>query len=103
MSLERIYADDYGYEIQLTVLDVDTDSAADLSAYSTTQQIIIEDPDGNQTTVTAAFESDGSDGVISYTVQDGDIDEAGLWRVRARVTSATARLTTTWARFSVEA
>lgn len=102
MSLDKIQAGDYGAEIQLTILDIDTGSAADLSSYTTAQEMIFEDPDGVETTKTAAFATDGSDGVVAYTVQDGDIDQAGVWRVRPRVKSGSSQLTGEWVRFAVE-
>lgn len=101
MSLEDIIAGDYGQTIQLTVLDVDTNAAADLSGYTTSQLIILRDPDGNEASKTAAFTTDGSDGVVEYTLVEDDIDEEGNWRARVQVTSATAKLTSLWSPFTV--
>ena len=103
MSLLKIVVNDYGQTLKLTFTDVDTDAAADISAYSTAQQVILKDPGGNSATKTAAFDSDGSDGIVKYTLADGDIDEAGGWAVRGKVTSSTAVLTTEWAYFDVMA
>ena len=93
MSLDNIIKDDYGQEILLTFIDVDTTNAADISAYSTSQKMIFTSPSKVQSEKTAAFDSDGTDGIIAYTLADGDIDEAGKWKIRGRVTSATATLT----------
>lgn len=101
MSLENIVAGDYGQTLQLIVLDVDTNAAADLSGYTSSQVIILRDPGGNELSKTAAFESGGSDGVVEYTLVEDDIDEAGQWRARVRVTSATAKLTSVWHPFVV--
>lgn len=101
MSLEYIVAGDYGQTLQLTVLDVDTNAAADLSGYTSTQVIILRDPDGNEASKTAAFATDGSDGVVEYTLVADDIDEEGKWRARVRVTSGTAKLTSVWHHFTV--
>ena len=101
MSLNDIIVDDYGQIIKLTFIDVDTSAAADISTYSSTIQMIFTDPAGNNTTKTATFDSDGSDGIIKYTVEDGLIDEAGYWTVRGRVTSGTAKLTTVPHNFEV--
>jgi hypothetical protein len=101
MSWDYIIAGDYGQVGKLTFTDVDTLSAADISSYTTAQQMILRDPDGNEATKTAAFDSDGSDGIIKYTLADGDIDEPGMWLVRGRVTTGSAQLTTEWHEFEV--
>lgn len=101
MSLEYIVAGDYGQTLQLTVLDVDTNAAADLSGYTSSQIIILRDPGGNEASKTAAFGSDGSDGVVEYTLVEDDIDEEGNWRARVRVTSGSAKLTSVWHGFAV--
>jgi hypothetical protein len=101
MSLDSIIKDDYGQEVLLTFIDVDTDAAADISAYTTSQKMIFTDPSGASAEKTAAFDTDGSDGVIAYTLVNGDIDEAGSWKIRGRVTSGTAVLTTEEASFFV--
>jgi hypothetical protein len=101
MSLTNIVSGDYGQTIQLTVLDTDTSSAADISVYSTTQKMVFRNPAGTESEKTAAFYTDGSDGIVEYALVDGDISTAGNWRVRVEVTSATAVLTSTWLAFIV--
>jgi hypothetical protein len=93
MSLDDIVAGDYGQVVKLTFIDTDTDAAADVSSYSSTIQMLFTDPDGNTATETATFDTDGSDGVIKYTLADGDIDAAGYWKVRGKVASGAAVLT----------
>jgi len=101
MSLNYIVADDYGQVITLTVLDTDTSAAADISGYATTIQIQLKDPTGNIATETATYLTDGSDGKIVYTLASGDIDESGRWHIRAKVTAATAVLSSHWTGFDV--
>jgi cellulase/cellobiase CelA1 len=101
MSLDNIVANDYGQVIKLTFWDVDTDAAADISGYTNTIQMILTDPDGVASTKDAAFDTDGSDGVIKYTVAQNDIDQAGKWLIRGKVTSGTAVLTSAVYRFKV--
>lgn len=101
MSLKKIIVSDYGQSIELTFIDVDTSSAADISSYTTAQQMIFTDPEGNDTTVTAAFKTDGTDGIINYTVASSLFDAAGSWTVRGRVTTASAQLSTEEHRFNV--
>jgi hypothetical protein len=94
MSFDKIVDSDYGQVAKLTFKDVDTDAAADISAYSTTIQMLFSDPLGNVTTKTATFDSDGTDGIIKYTIETGLLTRPGKWKVRGRVKSANAKLTT---------
>ena len=102
MSLDKITAEDYGQVLTVTIKDVDTGAAADVSGYTTAQQVFLRDPnDTVSSALTAAFATDGSDGVITYTLADGDIDEDGMWHICARVSSAGAVLTSEWESFQV--
>ena len=102
MSLDRITSEDYGQTLTITIIDTDTETAADISAYTTAKQVFLRDPSGNvSAALTAAFETDGSDGVITYTLANGNIDEPGMWHICARVTSGTAVLTSEWKSFQV--
>lgn len=94
MSLDKIIATDYGQVIELTFIDVDTAAAADVSTYTTAQQMIFTSPAGTETTKTAAFKTDGTDGIIDYTVESGLFSAAGTWTVRGRVTTGSAQLST---------
>lgn len=94
MSLDKIVRGDYGQPILVTFIDIDTKAAADISGYATTLQMIFTNPSGSEKVRTAAFDTDGTDGVIAYTLAVGDIDAAGDWKVRGRVASGTAVLST---------
>lgn len=99
MSWTDIHVDDYGWIGKLTLKQDGT--AVDLSGYSTLQMIFIA-PDGTAATKTAAFDSDGRDGIIKYTIQNGDIDAAGDWKVFARVAGGGAEITTNFISFHVQ-
>jgi hypothetical protein len=101
MSFTDIVNGDFGQVAQLTFVDTDTDAAADISGYATTIQMIWVDPSGNETAKTATFATDGTDGVIQYTVESTLLDEAGTWHVFGRVAGASSRLTTVRHRFQV--
>ena len=101
MSFDSIVVGDYGQVAKITFIDVDTDAAADISSYNSTQSMIFYDPTGTASTVTAAFDTDGSDGVIKYTIESGLFDVAGLWQVRGKVTSVQATLSTVRIGFTV--
>lgn len=101
MSLKNLVAGDYGQDIELTFVDVDaTGTAVDISSYATTMQMVFVQPDGTEAAKTAAFKTDGTDGVIVYTVE-ADFLTAGIWSVRGRVASDSARLTTVTHLFEV--
>lgn len=101
MSFKNIIVGDYGQVAKLTIVDVDTGAAADISSYSSTIQMIFTDPSGAESTKTAAFDSDGADGKIKYTVEDGLINAAGAWLVRGRVQGASTKLTSVQHSFEV--
>ncbi len=100
MSLGSIVAGDYGQVIRLTFLDVDTNAAADISSYTTSKTMVFTSPAGEVTAKTAAFDTDGLDGVIKYTVEASFLT-AGNWKVRGRVASGAAVLTTEEHKFLV--
>jgi len=101
MSLDAINKDDYGYTIELTMKDTDTDTASDISAYSTSQHFVLKSPSDVETTHSASFKTDGSDGVVEYTVSSGDIDAAGTWHIRIKAASGSAMLRSEWKAFEV--
>lgn len=87
---DNIHAGDYGWvgRLRLTQACV----AVDISSY-TTRQFIFKSPSGVKTTKTAAFDTDGTDGVLKHTVEAGLINEAGDWSVQARIAKTGAELT----------
>lgn len=93
-----IHVDDYGWVGKLTLQQDGT--AIDISSY-TTRQFIFKAPSGTATTKTATFDTDGTDGVLKYTVEDGLIDEVGNWRVQARIAKSGVELTSADLRFVV--
>lgn len=103
MSFKNIYVGDYGQVAKITFIDVDAGTAADISSYSTTKQMIFTDPSGTVMAKTATFDTDGTDGVIKYTIESDLFDAAGWWKVRGRVSTGTTQLTTEQHQFYVSA
>jgi len=99
MSWEDIHVDDYGWIGKLTLQQDGT--ALDISSY-TTLQYILKDPSKVTSTKVAAFDSDGTDGILKYTIAAADIDEVGNWYVQARVSKIGAVLTSDWHQFQVQ-
>ena len=80
---DTISIDDIGTDLQVTI----TESGAAIDINTTTARaIILKKPDGTEVTKSADFLTDGQDGVIHYTTEDGDIDQKGVWSYRGRVT-----------------
>lgn len=90
MSYENIHVDDYGWVAKLGITQDGT--AVDISSY-TTLTYTFRKPDGTEVEKTAAFDDDGTDGYLTYTVEDGLIDTAGSWRVWAQVEKSGVELT----------
>lgn len=90
MAFENIHVDDFGWLCKLCV--VQDSVAQDISSY-TTLQFIFRKPDGTEVKKDAIFESDGTDGCLVYTVEDGLIDAPNSWRVRAYLAKTGAELT----------
>lgn len=68
---EIIFKEAYGYQLRAVVEEWDSDVeawvASDISSF-TTKQFKVEKPDGTSKTITADFETDGTDGVLIATV-----------------------------------
>lgn len=99
MAWANIHENDYGFDGKLRIVKDGT--AQDISSY-TTRQYILKSPAGTIATKTAAFDTDGTDGILSYTFADGDIDRTGTWTVQARIAKTGVELTAKALRFNVE-
>ena len=97
-----------GVKITITIVECDdagVETVVDISA-ATTMEIHYKKPDGSVvgSPWTAAFETDGTDGKLSYTTGSGDLDVAGWWQVQGRVvTPAPQDYRSCIGRFKVEA
>ncbi len=88
-NLGKVHVGDVNTDIILTMQKTvsGTNSAYDVSAVGAVLQIIIADPDGNETTFTATLVGDGTDGVINYVNTDSTLfDESGAWTAKGRAT-----------------
>ena len=79
-----IHQNDIGTVIKVQISDC-SDVAIDVSA-ADTKQIVFKKPSGELVTKTASFFTDGTDGIISYTIISGDLSEIGTWKVQGIVT-----------------
>jgi hypothetical protein len=86
---DTISLGDIGTDLQITITEAG--AIIDVSSASLVQ-IELTKPDGSQVTKTAGKLNGGSDGIINYTTEDGDIDQLTTWSYRGIVTfSATQK------------
>lgn len=100
MSLNGLHVGKYGIVVTLTLNDIDTSTAADISGY-TTRTVKLKPPSGVVKEKTASFVTDGSDGEIKFTIESGDIDAAGRWRLQVVLSNANSQLPSEIVDFSV--
>lgn len=79
----EIHLNDIGTQFTITIKDCNS-NAIDISA-STSLQVIFKKPSGSTLTKDGTFYTDGTDGKISYTTVDGDLNEIGSWKIQAQV------------------
>ena len=99
MATIYVHNADEGTIFRLTITDT-AGTAIDVSTAST-KFIYFKDPSGNKVQKSAAFYTDGSDGIIQYTTQAGDIDEEGTWQVQGYVETSLGKFFTEKSSFKV--
>ena len=82
MSSE-IHVGNVGTQFRITIQD--GDDVVDLSAASSLI-VTIKKPDGTTITETGELYTDGTDGIIYYDIQSGDLDQGGIYKIQAVVT-----------------
>jgi len=65
---------------------VNEDLAAQDVSLATNLRMYFTKPNGELLVKTAVFNTTGVDGVIKYTIQAGDFDVPGEWKLQGRVT-----------------
>lgn len=77
-----IHVDDIG--VQFIVQILDDGSVLDLST-ATSLSIVLRRPDNSALICPATLYTNGSDGKLQYISVDGDLSEAGIWKIQANV------------------
>jgi len=95
----EIHVGDIGTRFEITVKDSDT-TVVDLSNVDD-MYILFKKPDNSFQQVTPVFVTDGTDGVIQYTTQSGDLNQFGTWQIQAKVIFGTDVFSTDIQRFKV--
>ncbi len=99
MAANEIHQDDFGTIFRATVLDGST--VVDISS-ATKREFVFNKP-GTETdlTVTAALFTDGTDGIMQYTVASGDLDVGGNWCMQGKLTFTSSHWNTDIFKFKV--
>jgi len=97
MAKAKVRVGDKNTDFQLVVQETNvagTNVIVDLSTGVTSKEIIIVDPDGNESgPFTATFVTDGTDGIINYVQTDANlIDEPGVWSYKAKIVFTTTAI-----------
>ena len=99
--MAEIHVRDIGTVFKVRIIDESTGSALDISD-ATTKQIKFKSQNGESTTQTATFTTDGTDGYIEYTTVANDLSLHGSWQIQGFVSSATYQNNSEITRFEVE-
>jgi hypothetical protein len=67
------------------------------------KNIIIKKPSGMYLTVSGSYTTNGTDGKIYYTTREGDLSEAGVYKVQGQIAIGTFSGYTTATQFTVVA
>lgn len=86
MSLKDLVRGTYGIIFRITVKYWDDDAEAyaakDLSSYTDITAVLVAPIAGASDPIDCEFETDGTDGIVRFTLEDGDLDEAGEWQLQ---------------------
>lgn len=95
-----IHVGDVGTIFRLTITEDDETTAVDVST-ATVKKIYFKKSDGTKVGKTAAFYTDGTDGIIQYAAIAADIDMAGIWQMQGYVEMPVGKYYSVKSRFTV--
>lgn len=83
---------DYGLSVTFFVKKIQNGVAVprDIST-STSQAVQFTNPTGSVIEKSASFVTDGTDGGITYVIEEGLLNQEGPWDVRGKVTTGTTQ------------
>lgn len=79
---DTIQVNDIGTQFKCTIKE--NEAIVDISS-ATVMNIIFKKPDSTSLTVDAFLFTDGTDGIIYYNAETGDLDQAGMYKIQAHV------------------
>jgi len=98
MAMTGLIEGDFGAVIEVTVREGGV--AVDISGYTTRTYKFLS-PAGVTKSKTAAFKVSGADGVLTYALANGDIDEPGEWKLQVYLAAATRQVSSAPVTFEV--
>ena len=84
MATEEIHVGDIGTIFEVTFKD--GTAIVDISG-ATIKNIIFCKPDGTKVTKAGTFTTDGTDGLLQYTIVTGDLNLQGVWKIQGFITA----------------
>lgn len=99
--MKVIYQNSYGKVLPVVVINKSTGKAMDISDY-TTKKLWISLPDKTLREVAATFATDGTDGVLHYTLTAADVAQVGWHRVEVHLTATGKEENTSITGYKVE-
>ena len=94
----EIHVGDVGTILRVTIYD-GTEIVDVLNADS--KKIYLQKPLGQTLIKDASHYTDGTDGIIQYITEIGDLDQAGTWQIQARIDFGTDVFNTNIEKFKV--
>jgi hypothetical protein len=94
----EIHVGDIGTILRVTIYD--GTEIVDVSNVDS-KTIYLQKPTGATLTKTAVYYTDGTDGIIQYVTEDGDLDQAGTWQIQAKIDFGTDVFNTNIEKFKV--
>ena len=77
-TLTGITVGEFGKTVTITLQDA-AGTAVNISSY-TTRTVELVSPSGKKLSKTAAFQTDGTNGKITFSFASGDVDKDGIWK-----------------------
>jgi len=94
----EIHVGDIGTIFRITIKD--GDAIVDVSNVDS-KIIYLQKPDASTLAKTASLYTDGTDGIIQYVSEAGDLDQAGTWQIQAKIDFGTDVFNTNIEKFKV--
>ena len=94
----EIHVGDIGTILRVTIYD--GTEIVDVSNVDS-KTIYLQKPTGETLTKTAVYYTDGTDGIIQYVTESGDLDQAGTWQIQAKIDFGTDVFNTNIEKFKV--
>lgn len=97
-TTQEVHVGDIGTIFRVTLYD--GTSVVDLSS-ATEKLLVFQKPNRDSVAQTAAFYTDGTDGILQYQTVTDDLDMSGAWSIQAVVTLSSGKWSSSVGTFTV--